>query len=149
VRRLLPLAICALLLPGAARALYGSLPLGGDQGQHTGIDAAASFLNDDLPDATVYDHWLGWELAYYLGPQPRVTIRYSPQPEALADDFAAQNDVRYLIAPSAWEAAPWLDALRRAGADVATVYQDQHGFAVFRLAPPHNGQRAGGAVYSE
>ena len=146
---LLTAAVCALMLLGAGRALSGSLPLGGDQGQHTGIDTVAEYLNTSLNGEIVYNHWLGWELAYYLGPHPQVTLQYSPQPEALADDFTTQHEARYLVAPSLWDAAPWLDVLRQAQVRVDVVFHDSHGFRVFRLTPADNGQQTGGAVYYE
>lgn len=119
--------------PAVGIALRGDAPLGGDQGTHTGIDALARYLNTELAGQKVYDHWLGWELAFYLGPDPGVELRYKPLPEALADDMQAVP--RYFAAPSPTHAAPWIAALHRADIQTVTVYHDQrHGFTVYRLS---------------
>lgn len=124
-----------LLLPGTFTALRGETGIAGDQGQHTGIDNLANYLNTELEGETVYDHWLGWELAYYLAPSPQVQLRYIDLPEALPDDIAAQpTPPHYFVAPSSVHAVPWLAALHRAGISTAYVYNDtRHGFVVYRL----------------
>ena len=122
------------LLPGVAGALRGDAPVGGDQGQHTGIDALVDAINAELRGEIVYDHWLGWELAYYLGAEPAALVLYTPLPEALASDMATQAHPRYFVAPSPGHAAPWIAALDRAGVMSAIVYHDTaHGFVVYRL----------------
>lgn len=133
------LLIVALVLPGALQARRGAAPLGGDQGQHTGIDHLADYLNAELAGAIIYDHWLGWELAYYLGPDPHVQIVYSPLPEALVTDLtrlrSTQRRARYFVAPTADHAARWRATLHPAGIPTTTVYTDQaHGFVVYRFA---------------
>lgn len=124
----------AAMLPGALQVMRGDAPIGGDRGQHTGIDRLAAALNTDQAGQTVYDHWLGWELAFYLGEAPRVALVYTPLPETLAADMAPQTGPRYFVAPSPAHAAPWLDALHAAGISTAIVYHDpQHGFVVYAL----------------
>ena len=121
---LLTLTLFALIIPHTITALQGELPLGGDQGQHTEIDALAAYLNTELRGKTVYDHWLGWELAYYLGQEPQIRLIYQALPETLADDMRAQiehPETRYFVAPSPEAAAPWADALRRAGIQVTPI----------------------------
>ncbi len=118
-------------VPSTRAALYGNLPLGGDHRQHNGIGTLAAYLNTEFADAVVYDHWLGWELGYYLGSSPGVTLRYMSQPEALTDDLCAAGEVRYLVAPKR-EAAFWLYVLRGADVHVQRVYTVQS-FAVYRL----------------
>ena len=128
------------LAPGVTRTLRGEMGIGGDQGHHTGIDTLADYLNTHLSGQTVYDHWLGWELAYYLGEAPDVTIVYSPLPEALASDTAQQPGNRYFAAPSPQQAAPWIAALRRASVQVTAIYLDSdHGFVVYRLETSKHG----------
>jgi 4-amino-4-deoxy-L-arabinose transferase-like glycosyltransferase len=130
------LLVGLLVLPGLADVLRGDAPIGGDQGQHTGIDRLADYLNRELAGEVVYDHWLGWELAYYLGDAPPVALVYSPLPEALADTLRAQPAPRYFVAPSPAAAAPWRAALDRAGITAQAVYHDRtQGFVVYRLAP--------------
>lgn len=124
----------ALILPGVGHTLDGQITIGGDQGKHAGIDTLAAYINTHLAGQTVYDHWLGWELAFYLGETPAVHLAYAPLPEALADEMAQQPDARYLVAPCPLYAAPWLDALHRAGINTAPLYHDQyHNFIIYRL----------------
>ena len=130
----LALSLALGTLPSTRAALRGELPLGGDRGQHDGIDALADYLNAELAGTLVYDHWLGWELGYYLGDNPHVALRYMPQPEALAEDLRAQRQPRYLVAPL-HEVAFWVDVLRGAGFRVERVYTVGD-FAVYRLNPP-------------
>jgi len=126
--------VVAAMLPGVAGVLRGQAPTGGDQGRHTGIDALAEAINDELRGEIVYDHWLGWELAYYLGAKPAALVLYTPLPEALAEDMAGQPYPRYFVAPSPDHAAPWIAALDRSAVAAAIVYHDPaHGFVVYRL----------------
>jgi 4-amino-4-deoxy-L-arabinose transferase-like glycosyltransferase len=132
------IALVALILggmaPGVVRTLHGEMAIGGDQGQHTGIDTLADYLSTHLSGETVYDHWLGWELAYYLGESPGVSVVYSPLPEALADDAAQHPGRRYFVAPSPRQAAPWIAALRQSGVQAAVIYADSgHGFVIYQL----------------
>ncbi len=128
------LIIGVAIFPATVETLRGQAALGGDQGQHTGIETLADYMNAHLRGEVIYDHWLGWELAYYLGESPHVRLLYSAQPEALAGDMAQQRHPRYFAAPSPQHAAPWLDALQRAGIDVSVVYEDTlHHFVIYRL----------------
>jgi 4-amino-4-deoxy-L-arabinose transferase-like glycosyltransferase len=126
--------IVIAMFPAITQTLRGAAPIGGDQGQHTGIDQLAYYLNRQLDGEIVYDHWLGWELAYYLGEAPQVRVLYSPMPEALADEMARQSQPRYLAAPSPTLAAPWLAALERVGVETTPIYHDTgNGFIVYQL----------------
>ncbi len=136
--------VIGMMIPATAKTLRGEARIGGDQGQHSGIDTLADVLNTQLSGEIVYDHWLGWELAYYLGDTPHVIILYSPMPEALADDIpaAAQADEptpRYFVAPSLALAAPWLDALQHAGIKYSITYKDTaSSFVIYRLEDNHH-----------
>ena len=127
-KRLMRIALAALvigsMIPATAAAVRGEARIGGDQGRHTGIDTLAAFLNTRLRGEIVYDHWLGWELAYYLGDAPPVIVLYSPMPEALAADMREQTAARYLVAPSPALAAPWLDTLNQMGIHSTVIYED-------------------------
>jgi hypothetical protein len=126
--------IIAAMTPAIVTTLRGEAAIGGDQGTHTGIDALADYLNTELRGKVVYDHWLGWELSYYLGESPPVILAYMPLPEALADDMAAQSSPRYFVAPSPNAAAPWIAALRQANVEIGGAYHDcEHGFVVYWL----------------
>lgn len=126
------------VLPSTTRTLRGETPLADSRSTYAGIDRLAQALNTDLRGEVVYDHWLGWELAYYLGDDPGVTPIYMPLPDDLADTMRAQSGTRYFVAPSAAEAGPWLAALCQAGIAADPVYTDPpHGFVVYALnAPP-------------
>jgi hypothetical protein len=98
--------VIGMMIPATAKTLRGEARIGGDQGQHNGIDTLADVLNTQLSGEIVYDHWLGWELAYYLGGHARDHPVFS-MPEALADDNQQ----------SSWPAAHRvLSRRRRAGA---------------------------------
>ncbi len=127
------------LLYGPAQSLRGDMPVGGDRSAHVGIDALAAYLNNRLSGEVIYDHWLGWQLAYYLDEQPGVTLRYMPQPEAFADEMRECACRRYLAAPLLPQLAPWLDALTRAGVRAQQVFVSPGGhFAVYRLDAPNH-----------
>lgn len=122
------------LLPGTIAALRGDIHLGGDQGQHTGIDTLAEALNSFPQGTIVYDHWLGWELAYYLGSNPTPQVRYTPQPEALVDDLVTTPGKHLFVAPSPQKAALWLSVLGRASIRSETIYHNSaQGFVIYRL----------------
>jgi hypothetical protein len=125
--------LVALMLPSIITTLRGDAAIGGDQGQHAGIDALADYLNTELRGAVVYDHWLGWELAYYLGQHPQIRLMYQPLPEALAQDMRQQSERRFFVAPSPDAAAPWLDALRRARIEITIMYHAE--FVLYALEP--------------
>jgi 4-amino-4-deoxy-L-arabinose transferase-like glycosyltransferase len=128
-----------LMIPAVITCLQGKSRIGGDQGQHTGIDTLADTLNTELSGQIVYDHWLGWELAYYLGDEPRVSMRYAALPEALAEGMTQQTQPCYFVAPSPQEAAPWLEALRRARIEISIIYSDfKHRFVIYRLSADPN-----------
>jgi 4-amino-4-deoxy-L-arabinose transferase-like glycosyltransferase len=124
-------------LPSAFAAAQGRLGIGGDNGRHTGIDLLAEYLNRQRLGAIIYDHWLGWELGYYLGPWSDKRRVYYPTPEALAHDALLQPDPapRYLPVPNWADVQPWLDVLRDAGFRIQLVY-NQTPFRVYELLPP-------------
>lgn len=127
------LILAGTMLPGTITTLRGAAHIGGDQGQHTGIDELATYLNTTLNDEIVYDHWLGWELAYYLGQTPRVYLVYQPLPADLANAMQRATTRRFFVAPSPAIAAPWLAALHHASITTSIVY-NQH-FVVYSLTP--------------
>jgi len=131
------LALLALCLPTAWMASEAKLPLGGDGGKHNGIEQVADYLNSQRLGAIVYDHWLGWELGYYMGTWSDKRRVYYPTPDALAADALLQADVapRYFVVPDWADAADWLKALRAANFKVAETYY-QAPFAVYELQRP-------------
>jgi 4-amino-4-deoxy-L-arabinose transferase-like glycosyltransferase len=130
-------ALCLVLLPAAWDASADRSSVGADRGKHSGIDALADYLNAKTLGAIVYDHWLGWELGYYMGIWTDKRRVYYPTPHALATDARLQADPapRYFVAPLGQPVTDWLDALRGVGFKVTLDYCQQ-GFKSYRLIPP-------------
>jgi 4-amino-4-deoxy-L-arabinose transferase-like glycosyltransferase len=118
-------------------AAQGKFAIGTNSTRLQGIDVLAEQLNDLTLGAILYDHWLGWELDYYLGMWTDKRRVYYPTPDALAEDALLQPDPapRYFIVPR-W-AAPdeWLGALNEAGFDPQFAWRVE-AFTVYRLLPP-------------
>jgi hypothetical protein len=134
--RLAITGIClALLIPPGYQAAERAYPIGGDRGDHDGIDALAAYLDSRDLGAILYDHWLGWELGYYLGQWTDKRRVYYPTPNELTDGALAQPDPapRYFIAPHSRPHAPWLAALRAARFVVEPAYESPR-FAVYRIS---------------
>ncbi len=58
--------------------------LGNEADQNAGIDRLAAALNQLPAGSIVYDHWLGWELGFYLGDTPTVQVIW----QSTIDDLA-------------------------------------------------------------
>jgi hypothetical protein len=116
-------------LPFADR--NGSFP------NYEGIDELADFLNAQSLGAIVYDHWLSWELGFYMGEWSDKRRVYYPTPDALVADALQQPDPapRYFPAPATLPISPWLEALRGAGFSIAPVYETPQ-WIVYELIPP-------------
>jgi 4-amino-4-deoxy-L-arabinose transferase-like glycosyltransferase len=139
-RRLLSVALLlcfSVLIILSIRASKGAFPIAGDHGENAGVDQLAAYLDGKPLGAIIYDHWLGWELGYYLGTWSDKRRVYYPTPRALAADALLQPDraPRYFAAPADQPLKPWLDALRFAGFQMSLVYQ-QPKFVVYELIPP-------------
>ncbi|NWG16335.1 MAG: glycosyltransferase family 39 protein [Chloroflexi bacterium] len=137
------LAAGVLLLAGAVEAASGRVPVGGDRGKHAGIDALAAYLGEQPVAAVIYDHWLGWELDYYLGAWSDKRRVYYPTPAALVQDalLLDERGTRYFPVPRHQPVQPWLDALRAAGISVSAAYDDGR-FIVYALNFPPSGAAA-------
>ncbi len=121
-RGLLPVALSALLLPAAAGAAAGAFAIGGDHGTFDGIEQVAAFFADHPYGTVLYDHWLSWELRYYLF-DSRVYVSWFPDSQTLIRDLQAfgADPPRFLIIP-AWESPePLLQAAQPAGFDLEPV----------------------------
>ncbi len=115
-----------------------------DGNDYSGIIALADTLNSETLGAVVYDHWLGWELGYYMGQWTDKRRVYYPTPEALVADALTLDDPapRYLVAPTREPLDPWLEALQKAGFSVEKTYQQQ-GMVVYKLMPPEKSRTEG------
>jgi hypothetical protein len=138
---LIPLLFSLLILPSTLTAMRSGYPIGGDHGAHDGIDAVTTFART-LPWGTVfYDHWLSWELNYYLF-DTLVYVSWFPTPDALATDLNAfgHTSPRYMVVPS-WEADTEIhSAAQRAGFTmtlVQTTYRRDGApsFFIYRFDP--------------
>lgn len=106
---------------------------------YEGIDGLAEFLNSQSLGAIVYDHWLNWELGYYMGQWSDKRRVYYPTPNALAAGALLQPDPapRYFPTPASISVTPWLDALQDAGFAISRVYETPQ-WVVYALIPPHS-----------
>ncbi len=142
-RRLL-LVAGALLVTGLMlngwQAAHWRIDLGRD---HYPLDRSgeivtlARYLNAKPLGAIIYDHWLGWEMGYYLGAWTDKRRVYYPEPSVLAHDARLNPDPapRYLIAPAGVELDSWLRALAQARFDLRLDYR-LPSFVVIRVIPP-------------
>ena len=136
--------IAALLIlglgPSALAAQAGATLLSPNQARYAGIVEAASYLNRLPPGTIVYDHWLGWSLAWYTGlNRPAdmwLRFTYYTTPEALAANSAQQPDPapRYFIAPDWVWAGPWIAALNANGPPVQQAARFEH-IVIYRFDP--------------
>jgi 4-amino-4-deoxy-L-arabinose transferase-like glycosyltransferase len=134
------------LLPPALLASQSGFPIGGDHGAYDGIDEIARALHQAPPGSVLYDHWLSWELGFYLFDGPAY-IAWMPGPGTLADDLRAfgRSSPRYIVAPS-WESfAETRTAIEDAGyaLEVVTRTYRRDGslsFTLYRILP---GQESG------
>ncbi len=122
----------------------GPIGVGGDRGQHDGIDQLAAHLNAKPVATVVYDTWLGWELGYYMGQWHDKRRVHYPTPVALrAGALAlAEQGPRYWVAPRTIDAEPWLAPLRAEGFGVRLEWMNAR-FVVYRLQPPSFNARRG------
>ena len=80
----LALGILAPLLFVSSLALPNSINNGGTY--YAGVDEVAAYLNAKPVATVIYDHWLGWELDYYLGQWHDKRRVYYPTPSALVEN---------------------------------------------------------------
>ena len=142
-------AVLFALFTSAFEASEFRLALGGEETNfpnYQGIDVLAEYLNSQSLGAIVYDHWLTWELGYYMGEWSDKRRVYYPTPDALVADALLQPDPapRYFPASATQSIAPWLDALRAGGFTVSPIYETAE-WVVYELIPPHQVVSAAGS----
>ena len=127
-----------LLLFFAIQASQWRLPIGGDDGQHDGIDELANYLNSKPVATVIYDRWLDWELDYYMGQWTDKRRVFYPTPELLVEGALSldEDGIRYFIAPSDVNISEWLSALEMAQFSVDLDYESEN-FLVYSLNPPN------------
>jgi 4-amino-4-deoxy-L-arabinose transferase-like glycosyltransferase len=129
-----------LLLP-SWNAAQGHYPIGGDHGAYDGLGTVAAFLHGLPEGAVVYQHWLGWQYAYYLFDAP-LYLAYWPTPAWLARDVRAfgAREPRYIAFPS-WESMARVErALSGVGYGLELVLSTTRrdgtpSFTVYRILP--------------
>ena len=124
------LIIMISMLPAAQSALHGDLTIGGDHGTYRGIDEFAMQLNTLTGGKPIYEHWLGWELGYYLGDHPLAQLIWQPTPQAMLRAGCGSGNSAYFAAPEN-ESAPWLAALQSSPIRVTQVIGGS--FELYRL----------------
>ncbi len=130
-------AVVISLLTGGWNAAQGGSIYNAERYEQGDLIALADYLNG-LPTASViYDHWLGWQLGYYLGAWHDKRRVYYPTPHALAEEAAAlsEQEPRYFPAPTSQAFEVWREALEGAGFSVERVYL-AGSYAVYCLIPP-------------
>jgi hypothetical protein len=134
------LFIVSMSVPALVAARSG-YPVGGDHGAYDGIDEIAKTLHTVPAGSVLYDHWLSWELGFYLFDGPAY-LAWMPGPDALADDLRAfgRASPRYIVAPS-WESFTEMQtAIEAAGFTVQTI-QTAHrrdgtlSFTLYKIVP--------------
>ncbi|MBL8133317.1 MAG: glycosyltransferase family 39 protein [Anaerolineae bacterium] len=133
-------AFAALVAGVGILGVTWGFPSGGsnrEAARHPGVEAAAAALNDKPVAAVLYDHWLGWELDYYLGEWTNKRRVYYPTPSSLADGAAQldEQSSRYFVVPAEQNVTLWLEALASKGF-VATVEAQFEQVLIYRLEPP-------------
>jgi 4-amino-4-deoxy-L-arabinose transferase-like glycosyltransferase len=129
------------LLPFAVAASKSQYAIGGDHGASDGIDQVAAYLKA-LPSGTVvYDHWLAWELDYYLG-EGYIYLAYFDTPAALADDLYVfdRGEDRYVIFPARESIDKTVEAIQPIGFQLTPVYStinrfNQTSFTIYKIIP--------------
>ena len=130
----LSLSLALVLVFIALCSLRLGLPIGGDRGAHDGINDLARALNSKPVATVIYDPWLGWELAYYMGQWSDKRRVHYPTAEALVAGALELDEVgdRYLAAPVDRGHEDWAAALEAAGFALSIDYRLDR-FVVYRL----------------
>ncbi len=130
-RCVLGTTLCAVCLYGV---LGSGAEVGGAQGQYRQIDQIAAALNRLPAGSIIYDHWLGWELGFYLGDQPAVELIWLPTMDALA--ASSRRQPVYFVAPRA-QGQVWLERVAAQHLRVTILYT-AGSFLIAQVTPPIN-----------
>lgn len=129
------LSLALVLVCVALWSLRQGLPIGGDRGEHDGINDLARALNSKAVATVIYDPWLGWELAYYMGQWSDKRRVHYPTADALVAGALALKELgdRYLAAPVDRDHEDWAAALEAAGFTLSVDYE-RNRFIVYRIS---------------
>jgi 4-amino-4-deoxy-L-arabinose transferase-like glycosyltransferase len=129
------IALLVIGFPLAWKSSLGKTVIASDDNRHNGIDHLAATMNRDFAGEIFYEHWLGWELRYYLGAQPQVLLLYFESAGDLAayaaDEVARIPVPRYFVGPKD-EATSWIDTIKAHGIRTEVVYDDGK-YVIFSL----------------
>jgi hypothetical protein len=120
---LVVILVLVLILGPAGHAAAGLLPIGGDHGLYDGIDQIAEFFAPYPYGTVLYDHWLSWQLRYYLF-DSRVYVSWFADSAVLQEDLRVFGDrsLRFLIVPAWQDGAPLRSAVAAAGFGLAPAF---------------------------
>ncbi len=131
-------ALAAVLVGAALDATRGdpgySSATGSSFAPQPEIDTVARWLAGQHVATVIYDHWLGWQLDYYLGTWSDKRRVYYPDPHSLAEDAARLNETqpRFFPVPRGEDTAPWLEALAESGFSAEIAFEEG-GITVYQL----------------
>lgn len=129
------------LVPPTLVSAQSGYPIGGDHGAYEGIDEVARTLETVPPGSVLYDHWLSWELGFYLFDGPAY-IAWMPGPSTLTDDLKSfgHTSNRYIVSPE-WESFTEMEtAIEEAGFGTRVLAQTHRpdgslSFTVYEIVP--------------
>lgn len=140
VHRVLVVVVIFVMVGPAWQAALGQLPIGGDHGAYSGLDAAFDYVQtmSDDQKLTLYQRELGWHARFYLYDaleRGDVDLRYYPSAAYVADSASKlPGQLRLLIVPD-WAPVRDLDMQLAARGLVASVRQRAGHFTVYALSP--------------
>lgn len=134
-------AVAVCLTPPALVSAGSGYPIGGDHGAYEGIDQIAQSLQKVPPGSVLYDHWLSWELGFYLFDGPAY-VAWMPGPSTLTDDLKAfgRRSNRYIVSPQ-WESFSEMQtAIEEAGFETKVLQQTYRrdgslSFTLYEIVP--------------
>jgi hypothetical protein len=136
----LVVVVIFVMVGPAWQAALGQLPIGGDHGAYSGLDAAFDYVQtmSDDQKLALYQRELGWHARFYLYDaleRGDVDLRYYPSAAYVADSASKlPGQLRLLIVPD-WAPVRDLDMQLAARGLVASVRQRAGHFTVFALSP--------------
>lgn len=88
------------------------------------LQAVSAFLDAQPTASIIYDHWVGWELSFYLDTWSDKRLAYYPTPEALTAELSlnATTDPRFMVVPQEIDFSAWETALNVENYRVIPVY---------------------------
>jgi 4-amino-4-deoxy-L-arabinose transferase-like glycosyltransferase len=115
--------LAATLYRPAQDAANSRFPIGGDQGAYQGIETVADYFRGNVEaEATLYQRWLGWHLAFYMFNYP-YDFQWYDSPQQLADHATKVTGPRYLVAPSWKSVTEEKVTLGEKGLSLHRIYQ--------------------------